>query len=135
MPFRTRLGLGPRSAPHGRNGRQVTDGVRPRGAAVAGRGRLAMLDRASVFTVDGASPVTRWHVALGDGLQEEVYWVVGACGVRTGCCCLGRLPLSWGGCVALCGAPSGPGPGGEGWGILPRGALSGSPTLRPEGSR
>lgn len=62
---------------------------------------------------DGASPVMRRHVALGDGPQELVHWVARARGVRTGGCCLVRPPLSWG-CVTLCGARSGPGPGGEG---------------------
>lgn len=74
---------------------------------------------------DGASPVTRRHVALGDGPQELVHWVPGARGVRTGGRCLVRPPLSWG-CVTLCGARSGPGPGGEGGARPARGALSGS---------
>lgn len=114
-----------RARPRGRKGRRVTDGVQPRGAAVAGEaGRAAMLDRASSFTADGACPVTRWHVAFGDGQQEEVYWVVGACGVRAGAAAW-VVCHSAGGCVALCGAPSGPGPGG-GKGKASWGALSGS---------
>lgn len=99
-----------RCAPR-REGEAATDGVPLPGAGEGGR--AAMRDGASAFTGDGASPVTRRHVALGDGLQEEVHWVARARGVRTGGRCLVRPPLSWG-CVTLCGARSGPGPGGEG---------------------